>query len=52
MTSVPIYLSRASTVFANIAYALTMDAAKFPSYSRTVNVPGITITPRQIVEAL
>ncbi|KAL8292341.1 hypothetical protein RQP46_001807 [Phenoliferia psychrophenolica] len=52
MSSVPIYLSRASTVFANIAYALAMPAAKFPSYSRTVNVPGITIVPRQIVEAL
>ncbi|KAM0755428.1 NAD(P)-binding protein [Meredithblackwellia eburnea MCA 4105] len=52
MDTVPIYLSRASTVFRNIAYALTMDQTKFPKFSRTVNVPGITVTPRQIVDAL
>ncbi|ORY88974.1 hypothetical protein BCR35DRAFT_288247 [Leucosporidium creatinivorum] len=52
MDTVPIYLSRASTVFRNIVHALVMPAEKFPSYSRTVGVPGITVTPRQIVEAL
>lgn len=52
MDTVPIYLSRASTVFRNIVHALIMPAEKFPSYSRTVGVPGITVTPRQIVEAL
>ncbi|KAI5477716.1 hypothetical protein MNV49_005999 [Pseudohyphozyma bogoriensis] len=52
MDNVPIYLSRASTVFNNIVYAVTLPADKFPKHSRTVNVPGITVTPRQIVEAL
>jgi hypothetical protein len=52
MDSVPIYLSRASTVFNNIIYALTIPAERFPPHSRAVGVPGITVTPRQIIEAL
>lgn len=52
MDAVPIYLSRASTVFRNIIHALLLPAEAFPSYSRTVGVPGITVTPRQIVQAL
>ncbi|KAM0745880.1 NAD(P)-binding protein [Meredithblackwellia eburnea MCA 4105] len=52
MTGTPIYVSRSSTVFRNIAYAVVMDSSKFPSHSRTVNLPGFTVTPKGIVEAL
>lgn len=52
MDSMPIWLTRASTVFSNLAYALVMDGSKFPTYSRSVNLPGISVTTRQIIEAL
>lgn len=52
LEAIPFWLTRASTVFNNLAYALVMDGKKFPTYSRSVNLPGISITTRQIIEAL
>lgn len=49
----PVYISRTKTVIRNIAYAMCMPTSQFkPGVSRTINLPGIKITPRQIIEAL
>ncbi|CED85198.1 Putative NAD-dependent epimerases [Phaffia rhodozyma] len=48
----PLYLSRVSTVIHNFIHVLSLPASAFPSYSRTVNFPGITVTTRDIIEAL
>jgi len=54
LDNMPVYLSRAKTVFRNIVWGLCMpeDNFKYGSGSRSVNIPGITVTPRQILEAL
>lgn len=47
------YVSRTKTVVRNIAYALCLDDGGFKARgSRTINLPGIRITPRQILQAL
>jgi hypothetical protein len=50
----PVYLSRAKTVFRNIVWGVCMPESNFSlgSGSRSINIPGITVTPRQIIEAL
>ena len=48
----PVYLSRVSTIIHNFVYALSLPTSAFPSHSRTVNLPGITTTPRLILDAL
>lgn len=53
LDSMPFYVSRTKTVVRNIAYALFMPESKFKKgEGRSVNLPGIKITPRQILEAL
>jgi len=47
------YVCRTKTVVRNIAYALCMDDEKLVKRgSRSINLPGIRITPRQILKAL
>lgn len=48
----PVYLSRAKTVFRNIVWGLCMPEANFKTAQRSINIPGITVTPRQIIAAL
>lgn len=53
LDNLPVYITRTKTVVRNIAYALCMpeDGLKARG-SRTINLPGISITPRQILQAL
>ena len=49
----PVFLSRTKTVVRNIAWAMCMPESNFkPEDARVVNIPGIKITPRQILQAL
>lgn len=54
MDSLAVYISRTKTVVRNIAYALCMSDDKFKGrvMGRTINLPGISITPKQILKAL
>lgn len=53
LDTMAVYLSKTSTVVRNIAYALCMPESKFkPGMGRSINLPGIKITPRNILEAL
>lgn len=54
LDNLPVYISRTKTVVRNIAYALCMPDEKFKGrlMGRTINLPGISITPRQILQAL
>ena len=53
LDNLPVYLARTKTVVRNILFALALPQDKFAKrLSRTFNLPGITITPRQILEAL
>lgn len=50
----PVYISRAKTVFRNIVWGLCMPAEnfKYGKGDRSINIPGIKITTRQILDAL
>lgn len=50
----PVYLSRAKTVFRNIVWGLCMpeENFKYGKGDRSINIPGITVTTRQILDAL
>lgn len=53
LDNLPVYLARTKTVVRNIAYALCMsEEGLVKRFSRTVNLPGISITPRDILNAL
>jgi hypothetical protein len=53
LDKIPFYVSRTKTVIDNIAYAICMPESKFKKgESRSINLPGIRVTPRQIIEAL
>ncbi|RSH80722.1 hypothetical protein EHS25_007058 [Saitozyma podzolica] len=47
------YVTRFKTVIRNIAYAICMPESKFKKgESRSINLPGIKVTPRQMLQAL
>lgn len=50
----PVYVSRTSTVVRNIIYAGVMDESKLQVLGgdRTTHLPGISVTPRKILDAL
>ncbi|KAK4685884.1 hypothetical protein P7C73_g4257, partial [Tremellales sp. Uapishka_1] len=51
--NLPVYLSRTKTVIRNIAWGMCMPASRFTGEKgRSINVPGISVTPRQILDAL
>jgi len=53
LDNMPVYISRTKTVIRNIAYAICMPASHIQAgQSRSINLPGIKVTPRQIIEAL
>lgn len=54
LDGMPVYLSRAKTVFRNIVWGLCMpeDNFKYGKGDRSINIPGISVTPRQIIQAL
>ncbi|ORY32634.1 hypothetical protein BCR39DRAFT_523291 [Naematelia encephala] len=53
LDEMPVYVSRTRTVVRNIAYAMCMPENQFKKgESRSINLPGIKVTPRQIIDAL
>ncbi|MEO1392324.1 MAG: D-erythronate dehydrogenase [Cyanobacteria bacterium J06634_5] len=50
-TSLPLWLSSPETVVANLIHSLGLSAYQFND-SRTVNLPGITVTVQAMIEAL
>jgi hypothetical protein len=47
------YVTRFKTVIRNIAYAICMPESNFKKgESRSINLPGIKVTPRQMLQAL
>ena len=46
-----IWISSPDTLIRNLVHAATMDASAFID-SRTVNLPGITVTVKQMIKAL
>jgi hypothetical protein len=53
LDNMPVYITKVSTVIRNIAFAGVVDDAVFnKGESRSVNLPGVSITPRQILKAL
>ena len=49
--SLPLWLSSPSTVIANLVHAQTLTSAQF-SDTRTLNLPGLTITVQAMIDAL
>lgn len=53
LDTMAVYLSRAKTVFRNIVWGLCMPEENFRyGGTRSINIPGITVTTRQILAAL
>ncbi|ODO08901.1 NAD-dependent epimerase/dehydratase [Cryptococcus wingfieldii CBS 7118] len=53
LDDMPFWCSRTKTVVRNIAWAMCMPESNFASgESRSINIPGIKVRPRQIIEAL
>ena len=53
LDKMPVYITKVSTVIRNIAFAGVMDDSSFrKGEPRSVNLPGVSITPRQILQAL
>lgn len=53
LDTMAVYISRTRTVVRNIAYALCMPESNFvPGLGRSIILPGIRITPRDILNAL
>lgn len=52
MDSLGVHVTSVKTVVHNIIFSSTVPASSFEPHSRTINLPGITTTPRKIIEAL
>ncbi|KIR55878.1 NAD-dependent epimerase/dehydratase [Cryptococcus gattii Ru294] len=53
LDNMPFWCSRTKTVVRNIAYAMCMPESNFKEgEGRSINIPGIKISPRQIIDAL
>ncbi|WWD17528.1 hypothetical protein CI109_101969 [Kwoniella shandongensis] len=53
LDDMPFWCSRTKTVVRNIAWALCMPESNFgEGEGRSINIPGIKVRPRQIIEAL
>ncbi|EIW68076.1 NAD-dependent epimerase/dehydratase [Tremella mesenterica] len=53
LDQLPVYLSRTKTVIRNLVWALCMPQSSFKErVSRSLNLPGISILPRDILNAL
>ena len=53
LDNLPVYLSRTKTVVRNLVWGMCVPQTAFKErLSRTFNLPGITVTPRQILAAL
>jgi len=50
-TALPLWLSGPATVTANLVHALSIPAEKF-GYTRMLNLPGITVSVKEMIEAL
>ena len=50
--ALPLWLSSPSAVTENLVKGLALPAADFGPYSRTVNLPGITVTVAEMIAAL
>jgi len=47
-----IWVGSPKAVVRNIVYTITVPAEKYPKHHRSINIPGITITTREILNAL
>ncbi|WVN88104.1 uncharacterized protein L203_103304 [Cryptococcus depauperatus CBS 7841] len=53
LDAMPFWCSRTKTVVRNITYAMCMPESHFKEgEGRSINIPGIKVRPRQIIEAL
>jgi len=52
LSSMKIWVGSTKGVIRNIAHAMTVPAEKYPVHHRSVNIPGVTITTRTILDAL
>ncbi|KZT54608.1 NAD(P)-binding protein [Calocera cornea HHB12733] len=50
--SMRIWVGSPKAVVRNIVYTITVPAEKYPKHHRSINIPGITITTREILNAL
>lgn len=50
-TALPLWLSGPDTVTANLVHSLSLSAYQF-SDTRTINLPGITVTVQEMIDAL
>lgn len=49
----PLYCTKVTTVLRNIAYAGCMPEDRFPKgEGRSINLPGVRVTPKQMLAAL
>ena len=51
-TALPLWLSGPTSVVTNLIHSLSLSAYQFDSDTRTVNLPGLTITVQAMIEAL
>ncbi|EJU05678.1 NADP-binding protein [Dacryopinax primogenitus] len=47
-----IWIGSPKAVVRNLVYTITVPAGKYPKHHRSINIPGITITTRDILNAL
>ncbi|ORX36914.1 hypothetical protein BD324DRAFT_591288 [Kockovaella imperatae] len=55
LDSMPWYCTRTKTLVRNVAYAMCMPETEFKKYEglgRSINLPGIKVMPRQMIDAL
>jgi len=52
LDSMRIWVGSPKGVVRNIVYTITVPAEKYPKHHRSINIPGITITTREILNAL
>jgi len=48
----PIFICSPGTVIANFVHLLKVDGSRYPTYTRTTALPGISATTQEILDAL
>lgn len=48
----PIFICSPGTVIANFVHLLKVDGSRYPAYTRTTALPGISATTQEILDAL
>lgn len=47
-----IFISSPGTVVSNFVHLMSIDSSRYPGYTRTTALPGISVTTKQILDAL